>query len=111
MGYLILVILTLWAIWSLCTSIVNRTRSAIEDSAIKKLRVKEEIKASAQSVNSKIEQQLIVLRSSVSSFREMTYQNLPGLKKRIERDKRKQDYIHNILPYKKKKVKYKRRRY
>ena len=111
MGYLVLFILTIWVIWCLCTSIIDRIRNAIEDSAIQKLRVKEDIEASAQSINSGIEQQLIDLRSSVSSFREMAYHSLPGIKDRIERNNRKQDYIRNVLPYKKNKVRYKRRKY
>ena len=101
----------MWGIWCLCTSIIDRIRNAIEDSAIQRLRIKEEIEASAQSINSGIEQQLNALRSSVSSFREMTYQCLPGIKDRIERNNRKQDYIRNVLPYKKNKVRYKRRKY
>lgn len=111
MGYLVLFILTMWGIWCLCTSLIDRIRNAIEDSAIQRLRIKEEIEASAQSINSGIEQQLNALRASVSSFREMTYQCLPGIKDRIERNNRKQDYIRNVLPYKKNKVRYKRRKY
>ena len=111
MGYLVLFILAMWGIWCLCTSIIDRIRNAIEDSAIQRLRIKEEIEASAQFINSGIEQQLNALRSSVSSFREMTYQCLPGIKDRIERNNRKQDYIRNVLPYKKNKVRYKRRKY
>ena len=101
----------MWGIWCLCTSIIDRMRNAIEDSAIQRLRIKEEIEASAQFINSGIEQQLNALRSSVSSFREMTYQCLPGIKDRIERNNRKQDYIRNVLPYKKNKVRSKRRKY
>lgn len=110
MSYIILIIIILWVLWHICKFIVIKIRDKIEDRIILKTGLKKEILSSVQSVNNTIEQQLNQIRASASSFKEFTFRTLPGIEDRIDRDTRKQNYIHNVLPYKKKKVGYKYRR-
>ena len=110
MGYIILIIVLLWILWNFCKYIVDKVRDKIEDRAILKLGLKEDIQEMAEYVNNTIEQEINQIRNSVSSFQKTTFQCLPGLEERIERDRRKQNYIHCILPYKKEKRGYKRRK-
>lgn len=110
MGYIILIIILLWILWNFCKYIVVKVRDKIEDRVIIKLGLKEDIQGMAESVNNTIEQELNQIRNSVSSFQNITFQCLPGLEDRIERDRRKQNYIHNVLPINKKKRGYKRRK-
>ena len=111
MEYIILIIILLWMLWRFCKYIVAKVHDKIVDSAILKLGLKEDIQSMTESVNNTIEQELNQIRESVSSFQNTIYQCLPGLEDRIERDRRKQDYIKNVLPYKKKgKRGYKRRK-
>ena len=109
MWYIILIIILLWALWSFCKYVVAKIRDKIENKAIHKLGLKEDLQAMTESVNNTIEQELNQIRNSVSSFQKTAFQCLPGLEDRIERDRRKQNYILNVLPYKKEKRGYKRR--
>lgn len=101
MIYILLIIVLLWALWHVCNSLVASIQDKIENNAIQKSSLKEDLQTTTLFINNSIDKELVQIRSSVSSFIELTYKSLPGLKERIDRDKRKQEFIKNVLPYKK----------
>ena len=107
MGYIILGIIALILLWRLGALIVEKVREAIEDRAISKYRIKEDLIDSSNKANERWDSQILQARNAITSFRAFALERLPGLEDRIARHERQQDYVHNVLPYKRNK---KRRR-
>ena len=105
MSVIILGLFLLWALWGLGGLIVDKTRNAIEDRAIKKAGVKEALDNATQGIINRVDPQIMHTKEAVSDFRKFVYENLPGLEDRIARHGRQQDYIRFVLPYKNKSTK------
>ena len=81
---------------------VEHIRESIENNAIKKSRVKEEIIEKSNNIRVNIESQIEQTKTDISSLQEYAFQQLPGLEDRLQKDARRLDYIRRVLPYKKK---------
>ena len=100
MGRIVLILFSMWILWVIISFVVSRIRESIEDRTIKKMGVNEELRAATNTFKESIETQLKQTKTEITAIREMSFQQLPNLKDRIERDGRRVDYIKNYLPFK-----------
>ena len=100
MGYIILGIFALWILWRLGSWLAFRIRDSIEDRAIKKSGIENDFVDAYKKAYSRINPQIQQTKDAVNSFRQLALEKLPGLKDRMARRERQQDYIHFVLPYK-----------
>ena len=68
--------------------------------ALKQSGIEKELRAALTKINIDLNLKIKRTKDSAALLREFAFQRLPGLEDRIKRDKRKQYYIRNILPYK-----------
>ena len=86
--------------------IVSRTveniKNSIEDRVIQKSQIKNEINDLLDTIKVDLDARIEKAKPALISFKEQSFQRLPGLKDRILRDSRRVRYINNGLPYKRK---------
>ena len=109
MGAIILIVIGLWGLWAIGRWSFEKIRNYIEDFAIRKSRIKEDTEFAAQGACRRLDPYVQQAKADVATFRELAFESLPGLQGRIERHQRQQDYVHFVLPYKKKSSKKRRR--
>ena len=100
MGYIILILLGLLLLWALLSQLVEKILNTMEDRAIRKSGLKDELKSLSDSINLQLDAQIGQNKKCIRNLSEDLYQQLPDLKDRVLRDRRRVDYINNVLPYK-----------
>ena len=100
MGYIILILLGLLFLWMMVSQIVNNILNSIEDRAIRKSGMEDDLQSMTDSMNLQLDAQIGEVKKAIGTLREEFYQQLPGLKDRVLSDRRRVDYINNVLPYK-----------
>lgn len=107
MKNVLIFIFGLWWLWlllfvGLC-SLIRRIIDSVEDRAIRKSGLEMEAKNLSDQFISETDLWIQHCKSDYSSLKTEAFNRLPSLEERINRDRRKIDYINRVLPYKKKK--------
>ena len=89
-------------------SLIRRIIDSIEDRIIRKSGLEIEAKSHLNQFISEVDLWVQQGRSDYCSLKTEIFHRLPELEDRINRDKKKSDYINRVLPYKKKRGSYKR---
>lgn len=105
-------ILCLWWLWIPLLvglwALIRRIIDSIENRIIRKTGIEIEAKSLSNQIISMVDLWVQQRKSDYCSLKTESYHRLPGLEDRINRDKKKTDYINRVLPYKKKRGSYKR---
>lgn len=89
-------------------ALIRRIIDSIENRIIRKTGIEIEAKSLSNQIISMVDLWVQQRKSDYCSLKTESYHRLPGLEDRINRDKKKTDYINRVLPYKKKRGSYKR---
>ena len=101
MDYIFLSVFAILVIGGFISWFVNIIKEYIEDKAIKRTRLKEELKTTSETINANMEIKVEQTKTNITSLRELAFQRFSGLEDRMARDSRRLDYIKYYLPYKK----------
>ncbi len=105
-------ILCLWWLWIPLLvglwALIRRIIDSIENRIIRKTGIEIEAKSLSNQIISMVDLWVQQRKSDYCSLKTESFHRLPGLEDRINRDKKKTDYINRVLPYKKKRGSYKR---
>lgn len=97
-GYIILILIALWLV---VLPISIWIKNAIEDSIIRKYRVKEELTETSKAIEERIEPQITQIKTDISILRDFAIKQMPDLEERIDRDKHPWKYKSYKKPKKK----------
>ena len=95
-------LMAIFILYGIITSIVNWITDNLEEKAIVKSNIKQEIQNITMALNEELSNEIQAYKKMIVQFKEQTLIALPGLSGRIKRDNNRQTYIKEVLPYKKK---------